>query len=208
MILTPPPVQEYLAGLLPQRHEKFYEMEAYAAQRKFPIVGPLSANFLAQQAASIGARRIMELGSGFGYSALWFSGILPEDGRIICTDDYGENRDRAVAMFQELGKAHLLDFRLGNALDIFEGIDGDFDFIFCDIGKKDYPKAFDMAFPRVRKGGFLAFDNCLWSGRMFEGDESASTKGVVALNEKAFAAEGCHASIIPLRDGLLLCRKL
>jgi predicted O-methyltransferase YrrM len=208
MELIPQGIDAYMKGLLPERHQRFVEMEQYAEENKFPIVGPLAANFLAQQAASIGAKRIMELGSGFGYSALWFSSILPVDGSIICTDGEAANKERAMDVFKAVRKDHLLDFRVGDALTTFESIDGEFDFIFCDIDKHEYPSAFVKAFPRLRKGGMLAFDNCLWSGRMLEGDESDATKGVVELNQMAFSALGCHASIIPIRDGLLLCRKL
>jgi predicted O-methyltransferase YrrM len=208
MELTPQSVTDYMTGLLPPRHKNFYDMEEYAKGRKFPIVGPLVGNFLAQEAAGIGVKRIMELGSGFGYSALWFSTVLPDDGKIICTDDFDENVKRAETMFAAHGKSHLLDFRRGDALEVFESTDGEFDFIFCDIGKKDYPRAFDMALPRVRKGGILAFDNCLWSGRMLEGDDGDATKGVVELNKKAFASAECRTTIVPIRDGVLLCRKL
>jgi len=203
-----PGLNEYMTELLPPRHPKFYEMEAYARERNFPIIGPLAGNFLAQQAAAIGARRIMELGSGFGYSAFWFSTVLPADGTIVCTDGNEENAGTALQMFRDEGKEKMLEFLTGDALTRFGEVEGEFDIIFCDIDKHEYPQAFEMAFPRVRKGGFIAFDNCLWSGRMLESDESPATKGIVELNRRAFNTPGCRTSIIPIRDGILLCYKM
>ena len=103
MHIVHPEVDAYMVGLLPARHALLQEMEAHAAERGFPIVGPLAGNFLAQLAALIGARRIMELGSGFGYSALWFAGVLPADGEIICTDGDAANRERAGEAFRRAG---------------------------------------------------------------------------------------------------------
>ncbi len=208
MIITTPEIEEYIKSLLPARHEVLLEMEAYAKERDFPIIGPMVGNVLSQLAATINAERIMELGSGFGYSALWFASALPDSAHIICTDGDPSNRERATAAFARVGSADRIDFHTGDALTIFSEIPGDFDFIFCDIDKHEYPAAFAAAFPRVRPGGYLAFDNALWSGRMIEGDESEATRGVAELNRLAFSRPDCHASILPIRDGVLLCRKI
>jgi predicted O-methyltransferase YrrM len=182
-------------------------LEAYAAELRFPIVGPLVGNYFAQLAALTGARRIMELGSGFGYSALWFASVLPPDGEIICTDGDDANRLRAEEAFTRVGVADSIQFHTGDALTVFASIDGDFDIIFCDIDKHGYPDAWRAALPRLRPGGVLVFDNALWSGRMLEGDETADTLGVIELNRLAFSSPDCRASLVPIRDGLLICTK-
>ncbi|MBE0643966.1 MAG: O-methyltransferase [Bacteroidetes bacterium] len=205
MHVVSPELNEYMLGLLPARDAVRKELEEYARERNFPIVGPLVGNFFAQIAALIGARRIMELGSGFGYSALWFADALPEGGEIICTDGDGANRERAEEAFRRAGVADRIRFHTGDALTLFAGIEGDFDLIFCDIDKHGYPDAFHAAWPRLRPGGVLLFDNALWSGRMLEGDESPDTRGVVELNRLAFSTPQCRASLVPIRDGLLLC---
>ncbi|MCZ7556563.1 MAG: O-methyltransferase [Bacteroidia bacterium] len=208
MIITTPEIEQYITNLLPPRHEVFLELEAYAQEQSFPIIGPMVGNVLSMLAASVGSRRVMELGSGFGYSALWFASALPEDARIFCTDGNEAHRDRALQAFERVGVSERIEFHCGDALGIFSEMEGDFDFIFCDIDKHEYPAAFRAAFPRVRQGGYLAFDNALWSGRMLEGDTREATAGVVALNRLAFSEPGCHAAILPIRDGVLLCRKL
>jgi caffeoyl-CoA O-methyltransferase len=194
-----------MTGLLPARHEVLQRMESEARERNFPIIGPLVGNYFAQLATLTGARRIMELGSGFGYSACWFASVLPSDGEIICTDGDAANRAKAEAAFTEMQLRPRISFHTGDALGIFTGIEGDFDIIFCDIDKHEYPDAFRAAFPRLRPGGVLLCDNALWSGRMLEGDESPDTLGVAELNRLAFSTQDCHASIVPIRDGVLVC---
>jgi len=207
MIITTPEIERYMASLLPQRSQVLKELEEVAAERDFPIVGPLVGTVLSQLSAMIGARRIMELGSGFGYSALWFAQMLPSDGRIVCTDLDDANRQFAEEAFRKAGMQDLLEFHTGEALDVLAGIEGEFDVIFCDIDKSDYSRAFRMALSRLRPGGVLVFDNALWKGRMLEGDMSEATRGIVELNHMAFTEDSCYSSIIPLRDGLLLCWK-
>lgn len=205
MDVVTPALNTYMHQLLPERGSVLAEMEEYARERRFPIVGPLVGNFFAQIAGLIGARRVMELGSGFGYSALWFAGVIPADGEIICTDGDEDNRRRAEEAFARVGVSDRIRFHTGDALSVFEGIDGDFDLIFCDIDKHGYPDAFRAALPRLRPGGILMFDNALWSGRMLEGDDSPDTRGVEELNRLAFSTPHCRASLVPIRDGLLLC---
>lgn len=205
MQILNPPITEYMSGLLPERHAAFLRMEKEAEEKNFPIVGPLVGNYLAQLARVTGARRIMELGSGFGYSALWFAGVLDEEGEIICTDGSASNRAAAERTFAEVGVRPHITFHTGDALQLFARTEGTFDLIFCDIDKHEYPQAFRAAIPRLRPGGVLAFDNALWYGRMLEGDADAATAGVAELNRIAFSDERVHAALVPIRDGVLVC---
>lgn len=205
MHIVNPAINTYMTELLPERHSVLQRMEERARDNGFPIIGPLVGTWLSQLAQLTGARRIMELGSGFGYSALWFSTVLGEDAEIICTDGDAENCAYAESAFEEFGVRPHITFHTGDALSIFSGIEGDFDMIFCDIDKHEYPDAWRAAFPRLREGGVLVFDNALWSGRMLEDDDSPSTRGVAELNRLAFADPSCHASHVPIRDGLLVC---
>jgi predicted O-methyltransferase YrrM len=194
-----------MTGLLPPRHEVLQRMEQRAKVNGFPIIGPLVGTWLSQLARLTGAKRIMELGSGFGYSALWFADVLGADAEIICTDGDPANRAYAERAFDEVAVRPRIEFHTGDALEIFAGIAGDFDLIFCDIDKHGYPDAYRASMPRLRSGGVLVFDNALWSGRMLEGDESRDTRGVAELNRLAFSDTSCHASHVPIRDGLLVC---
>ncbi|MDT8323567.1 MAG: O-methyltransferase [Bacteroidota bacterium] len=205
MHIVTPSITTYMTELLPLRHPVLLRMEERARENGFPIIGPLVGTWLSQLVRLTGARRIMELGSGFGYSALWFADALDADAEIICTDGDDVNRSYAEEAFTEFGVRPSIRFHSGDALTLFAAVDGDFDLIFCDIDKHEYPDAYRAAFPRLRPGGVLVFDNALWSGRMLEGDDSAATRGVEELNRLAFDDTSCHASLVPIRDGLLVC---
>ncbi len=178
------------------------EMEDYARENKFPIIGPMVGPFLQQIAAIMGAKKVLELGSGFGYSALWFAGGMPADGKIICTDNSKEYKEMAVKYFDRVNLSSMLDFRVGDSLEITKELDMPFDIIYNDVDKHGYPEAFDLALPKLRKGGIFITDNVLWSGRIFEDDPNESTRGVIEFNRKMFETEGILSSIIPIRDGL------
>lgn len=208
MNIVDPLIQMYMKDLLPPPRVEHEEMEAYAKEKNFPIIGPLVGRLLAQYAHLIRARWIMELGSGFGYSALWFASILPDDGKIICTEGSEENKKRALNWFSRAGVNDKIDFRIGDALSIFDSLDGEFDFIFCDIDKHEYPVAFRKAWARLRLGGIFAYDNALWSGKILDprSDDDA-TRGIVECNEWVYHTPDCFPVLIPLRDGVMMCVK-
>ena len=186
----------------------FQEMEAYAKENRFPIIGQVAGRFLRQLAMLTNALNIFEMGSGYGYSAMWLSGGMAKDGRIICTDNSEENKNLALAHFEKAGRANMLEFQVGNALEIINKSDGLFDIILNDIDKEQYPEAFDLAMTRLRRGGVFITDNVLWSGRIFDSKPTESTKGIVEFNRKLFASDGIFSTILPIHDGLAMAIKL
>jgi predicted O-methyltransferase YrrM len=202
MHIVNPQIDEYILNVLPPRHEVLTEMDDYARKNNFPIVGPQVGRFLAQLVLITGAKSIFEMGSGFGYSAFWFAKYLKPDGKIICTDGEPDNKDRALKYLKRGGYNDSVEFQVGDARRIIEKYDGPFDIIFNDIDKEQYPEAFDLALPRLRKGGLFITDNVLWSGRMLEDNIHESTAGVIEFNRKLFESEEIFSTIIPIRDGL------
>jgi len=198
----------YIDRLLPSRDNALLEMEKYADENSFPIVGPQAGTFLSQLVMIIGARQIFEMGSGFGYSAYWMARGMDNKGKIICTDNSGENRDKALEYLKRGGHDSLVDFHVGDARDIIRDHQGPFDIIFNDIDKEQYPEALELALPRLRKGGIFITDNVLWSGRVLDSNPSESTKSILKFNEKLFGATELLSSIIPIRDGLAMAIKL
>ena len=196
-----PGLHDYLDRLLPKRSDVFLEIEKYAEMEDFPIVGPLVGNILFQYAQLTKAKRILELGSGFGYSALWFSQASPNE--IICTDLSKDNIKRAMVYFEKAGVTDKIQFIEGDGLDILRQVEGEFDIIFNDIEKEDYPEAFKEAVPRLRKGGLLITDNVLWDGKVLDSSpKEEATKGVKEYNRLAFSDPQVLSVIIPIRDGL------
>lgn len=213
MHITEPKINEYMKTIaqgaqLGNDRAVLQEMEEYAGEHDFPIVGPLVGRFLRQLALAIGAKRIFEMGSGYGYSAIWFAGGLAAGGKISCTDGSAANKTRALGHFKTAGYDDRIDFLVGDARDIIGKSDGPFDIIFNDIDKEQYPDAFALAVPRLRKGGLYITDNVLWSGRILDGDKSDSTRGVIEHNRLLFETGNLLSSIVPIRDGLGMAIKL
>jgi caffeoyl-CoA O-methyltransferase len=201
-------VENYLKALLPDRDRVMQQMEDYGYKKDFPIIGPLVGRLLLQLASLTQARKVFELGSGFGYSAMWFSKGVQPGARIICTDGSQENAVMAKAFFKQAGIEALVDFRVGDALSLLDAESGSFDIILNDIDKHEYPQAFRKAVPRLRKGGLLITDNVLWSGKVVSDHQDSDTKGILEFNQLAYQSKEVHTVIIPLRDGVAVSMKL
>ena len=208
MDILNPKLEKYIFNLMPKQSEVLEEMYQYGTERDFPLIGPLCGQFLRQMALVSSAKRIFEMGSGFGYSAAWFSMGIPKDGQIICTDGDPANKDRAVSYFKRLGIEHKIEFHVGMAQDILKQFDGPFDIIFNDVDKEQYPKTLDIALPRLRKGGLFITDNTLWDGKVVEPDGDIYTVGVKEFNRLSFGRDDIVTMIVPLRDGLSVSVKI
>lgn len=208
MEIVAKPIEEYLHRITPARHEVLKEMEKLAEERDFPIVGPLVGRILYQYARILNAKRILELGSGYGYSAFWWGLASPDDARIYCTEGSAENIRLGMDFLERAGLAAKVEYFQGDALESMDRIPGEFDIVFMDIDKEQYPAGFRKAFPRLRKGGLFIIDNVLWSGRIVEGDNSESTKGILELNEMIYSTPDAFATILPVRDGDAVVLKL
>jgi caffeoyl-CoA O-methyltransferase len=184
------------------------EMEEYAAENSFPIIGPLVGRFLQQLVVLTGARRVFELGSGYGYSALWMSMALPDDGRVICTDTDDDNQQRAVDYFKRAGLEFKLDFRLGEATAQFKEEPGPFDIILNDIDKEGYPDTIELVKDRLRTGGVFVTDNILWSGRVLDTTpDNESTAAIQKFTRQLYEDSDFMTTIVPLRDGIAVAIK-
>ena len=216
-----PSINNYLQDIIPERDEVLTEMEAHARENRFPIVGPLVGRVLHQLVLITNPTRIFEMGSGFGYSAYWMAKALQKpEASIICTDGSQENADRAADYLKRGGIADRIDYRVGNALEIIDETDVEFDIIYNDIDKDGYPEAFRKAIPRLRKGGLFITDNMLWGGRVTQntGNRSnnlndrdqwinATTEGVKEVTRLQYSSPDVFTTIIPLRDGVSVAVK-
>ncbi len=208
MQITNSKVEKYMETLLENRSEIYKEIEEYARNVGFPIIEPLVGVLLNQYARMIKAKRILELGSGFGYSALWFSEGMDEETEIICTDFKEENKELAKKYFKKAGISTKIDFKLGDAMQILEEIEGKFDIIFNDVEKEDYPEVFKKAIPKLKEGGLLISDNTLWYGKVAdENQKDYQTEGSREYNRLAFTDTRVLSVILPLRDGITVSMK-
>jgi caffeoyl-CoA O-methyltransferase len=203
-------VEAYLSNLQKTRDPVLAEMEARAAQLKFPIIGPLVGRLCMQVAQSIGARDVFEMGSGFGYSTWWFACAVGAGGRVVHTDNDGRRSAEARQWLDRAGLGGRVHYEVGDAVEIIKKYPGPFDIVFIDIDKHAYPEALELARSRVRVGGYIICDNVLWYGRVTQptSKQDADTRGVARYNKEAFAAADLLTTIVPLRDGVGLSLKL
>jgi len=206
--ITAGPVEDYLYSLLPARDEVLAEIEDAAAKRNIPIVGPAVARVLHQLALITGAKNIFEMGSAVGYSTIWWARAVGKDGRVIYTDGDRRNADEARGYFQRSGVADRITIKVGDALELLSEEKQEFDIIFCDVDKEDYPRALRVALPRLRKGGLFVVDNVLWSGKVTQGNPTeGTTKAIQELNRALYGSAELFATILPLRDGVAVAIK-
>lgn len=201
-------VEDYVYSMLPPRDEVLTEMEALAAERKIPIVGPAVGRILHQLALMIGAKSVFEMGSAIGYSTIWWARAVADGGRVIYTDGDSKNAERARGYFERAGVADRISIKTGDALELLSEQKQEFDIIFNDVDKEDYPRVFRLAVPRLRKGGLFVTDNVLWSGRVVEKNPTESrTKAIVEFNRLLYNSPDLFTTILPIRDGVAVAMK-
>lgn len=200
----------YLDGLVPERSKRLRAMEEHAAKTNFPIIGPAAGHFCYLIARLIGARSVFELGSGFGYSTAWFARAVEENGGGTVHHSVwdAELSKQAKEHLDHLGFKDIVRYHQGEAVAALNSVGGMVDLVFNDIDKEGYPGALDVIERKLRPGGVLITDNLLWHGRIFdEQDDSPATKGVRELTRRITTSDRWDASIVPIRDGLLVARK-
>ena len=201
-------VHKYLDKIIPERPPVLREMEQYAAENDFPIIGPLVGRYLYQSAHLIKARKILELGSGFGYSAFWFSLAIKGKGHITMTDGMAQNKRRAFDYFKRAGLQSQFDFKVGDALKNIKKLEGPYDIILNDIDKIDYPKTIDLAAARLKKGGLFITDNIIWSGKVCDRNQDDDTKAIVEFTENLYHDSRFFTTVLPIRDGISVAVRL
>jgi caffeoyl-CoA O-methyltransferase len=208
MDIVAPPVDRYMKELAAGDDEPvLLEMEALAEQKHFPIIGRLCGRTLEVLARAIGARRIFEMGSGFGYSAYWFARATGAEGEIHLTDTDADNETLALDFLGRAGLDRPIHYHVAPAFDAFDEIEGEFDIVYCDIDKDGYPEAWRRARERVRVGGFFICDNVLWSGRVtgeVDEPEHVTTDAIKELNRLVAEDRSYRETIVPTRDGVLV----
>ena len=210
MTIVDPGIEDYLRRLYDDGDPVRLEMEALAAKRDFPIVGPLVGRHLGVLARAIGARRVFELGSGYGYSALHFARAVGEGGEVHCTELSAENVALAQKFLERAGVWKRVTYHQEEATAALRRVGGTWDIVYVDIDKDGYPDTVELAYQHLRVGGLFITDNVLWSGRVLEGkdDGSKMTKGIQEFTRRLFGHKGFLTTINPTRDGVAVALRL
>jgi predicted O-methyltransferase YrrM len=209
-MITDPIVDQYIRTLIPERDDVLKEMEERADREHIPIIGPVVGTLLSQLALAINAKRIAELGSAIGYSTIWLAQAAAEGGHVLYTDGSNANAKDAEHYFERAGVSNRIEIRVGDALESFARISGEFDFIFNDVDKEGYPEVYRQAAHRVRVGGFFVTDNALRRGRVadpaVQGD--AEINAVREFNSLLSSDRRFQTTVLPLRDGVTVALRV
>jgi predicted O-methyltransferase YrrM len=213
MDIVDPRIETYMEERLRRFDEPvLLEMEAYGEEHSFPLVGRNVGVTLEVLARSVGARRIMELGSGYGYSGYWHARAVGPGGEVHLTDGDPANAERGQDYLERAGLADRIAYHVGDAVTEMGKLDGDFDVVFCDIDKDGYPDAWRAASERLRVGGLYVCDNVLWYGRVAVQDPEDArphyTEAVLEHNRLVADDERYVSTIVPTRDGVLVATRI
>jgi len=206
--ITADAVEDYLYSVIPARDEVLTEMEAEAAKNDVPIVGPVVGRILYQLALISGAKTVFEMGSAIGYSTIWWAQADGKGGRVYYTDGDRKNAEKAAKYFERAGVAERITVAVGDALELLSEQKQEFDIIFSDVDKEDYPRVLRIATPRLRKGGLFITDNVLWSGKVAQKNPTEpSTKAILEFNRLLYSSPDFYTTILPVRDGVAVAVK-
>jgi predicted O-methyltransferase YrrM len=191
------------SGLLTELLQKTYGERADKAM----LSGFYQGRLLAMFSKMLQPKRILEIGTYMGYSALCLAEGLVEDGKIFTLDIQPETHEIAKSFWAKSALNDKIDGRLGDALEIVPTLDETFDLVFIDADKPNYANYFDLVFPKMRIGGVIIADNVLWSGKVLDAEKDESTQALHDYNEKIQSDERVSNILFAVRDGLMIARK-
>jgi caffeoyl-CoA O-methyltransferase len=178
------------------------------------LIGKMEASFMGFLLRSIEAKRVLELGTFTGYSALAMAENLPKDGEVITVDINKETLELAKGFWSESLHGYKIKSYLGSGLDIMPELIAPFDFVFIDADKRNYQEYLKLALPLLSARGIIVVDNVLWSGKVVPGSESfgnglhdRNTQFMREFNDSIAATPSLYGTLLPIRDGMFLLKK-
>ena len=174
------------------------------------LSGHLQGRVLSMLSHMIRPKTILEIGTYTGYSAICMAEGLQDNGKVITIDINEELETMVRRYIEDAGLTDKIDFRVGNAIDIIPSLDEELDLVFIDADKTNYSNYFDLVIDKVRKGGFIIADNVLWSGKVIEevDEKDFDTQALKEYNDKIMKDPRVENCLFPIRDGLMVARKL
>jgi predicted O-methyltransferase YrrM len=174
------------------------------------LSGHFQGRVLSMLSHMIKPENVLEIGTYTGYSALCFAEGIREGGKVITIDVNEELEDLVREYIDKAGMNDKIDYRIGDAMEIIPTLSEQFDVIFIDADKKNYCNYYDLVFDKVKTGGYIIADNVLWSGKVLENYETLDreTKVIMDYNNKVHNDDRVQEVLLPIRDGLMIARKL
>lgn len=172
------------------------------------LSGHLQGRVLAMFSHMVSPKNILEIGTYTGYSGICLAEGMQADGKLYTIDINEELEDMVHGYFEKAGITNRVDYRMGNALDIIPQLEVTFDMVFIDADKINYANYYDLVIDKVRTGGYIIADNVLWSGKVLDDKKDKDTEAIDAYNKKVKADSRVQPLMLPVRDGLLIARKI
>ena len=199
-------VEKYVYSILPDSSTVLKELEVIAESRHVPIVGPMVGRLLHILASVSNAKRVLEIGTAIGYSAIWLGlAVKQNKGRVTTIEINSDVANEAAKNIKRAGLAKTIEVINGDSLKIIPTIKGKFDLIFIDDTKENYPKYLDLCIKLLNKNGLLIADNALWRGEVALENKSEDADAIARFNE--LLMKRMNAVIIPARDGVAIAIK-
>jgi predicted O-methyltransferase YrrM len=172
------------------------------------LSGHIQGQVLRMFSLMIQPETILEIGTFTGYSAICLAEGLVSEGKLHTIDINEELKPMVQSYFKKAGVSDKIVYHIGNALEIIPKLDMLFDLVFIDADKENYSNYFDLVIDKVRPGGYIIADNVLWSGKVIQPKPDEETMALMAFNEKVHADKRVENVLVPVRDGLMVMRKL
>lgn len=211
--IVPDAVERYLAGLNHLADPVLIQIAEEGARQNLPLVDAEVGALLRVLAVSLGATRILEIGTAIGYSGIWLAGALPKGGMLITMEMNAERAAVARENFARAGLSDRTSVMVGDANLLVSKVSGPFDLIFQDGAKKLYVPLLDRLVDRLRPGGLLVTDNVLWDGDVVPGfvekkrNSPEDTAAIAEYNERVNTHPRLMTAVVPLRDGVAISVK-
>ncbi|WP_436515461.1 O-methyltransferase [Ekhidna sp. To15] len=173
------------------------------------LSGHLQGRVLSMLSHMIRPSNILEIGTYTGYAALCLAEGLQSDGKLITIDNNEELSVRTKQYFAQSDYSEQIEMKVGNAMDIIPTLQSSWDLVFIDADKENYVSYFDLVIDQVKTGGFIIADNVLWSGKVFDKSKNdKATESIRSFNQKANTDSRVQNVLFPIRDGLMILRKI
>ncbi|HEY7233385.1 MAG TPA: O-methyltransferase [Gemmatimonadaceae bacterium] len=199
---------DYISALFAPEDQLLASLREEADRTGLPpiAVSPDEGRLLQVLLTSIQARRVLEVGTLGGYSAIWMARALPEDGELLTIEIEPKHAEFARRYIERAGLADRIDIRIGRALDVLPSLDGEqFDAVFIDADKEPMPNYFEWALRLLRPGGLLIADNTLWGGKVYDdAEQDGKTTAVREFNRRMATDPRILSILVPTHDGVAI----
>ena len=171
------------------------------------LSGNVQGRFLSLISKLMQPNVVLEIGTYTGYSAICLAEGLAAGGKLITIDINEELENRVRGYFEQAGLKDVIDYRIGNALNLLPAINETIDLVFVDADKENYLKYYNLVIDKVRSGGLILADNVLWSGKITQTKTDKDTRALQEFNDAVVADARVECMLLPLRDGIMMARK-